>query len=85
MTYLSLLTGHAFVFVLFWGVCFAFAVVWLAFLFVALSWPETHPHVAQADLCILCAHGGSTRAKKESLCPWQLHLSLVCAKAAWLA
>ena len=32
----------------------------------APPWPETHSQVAQADLCILCTHGGSTRAKKKT-------------------
>ena len=45
-----------------WFVCVWVAVVFGLFL---ISWPTTHLQVAQDDLCIFCAHGVSTRAKKE--------------------
>ena len=34
------------------------------------AWPETHLQVAQDDLCILCTHGVSTRAKKRDSQEW---------------
>ena len=38
-------------------------VVGFVVLLVFSTWPETHLQAAQDDLCILCTHGVSTRAK----------------------
>ena len=59
---LSLPTGLAVLFIGFGAVCLVLLLFGLRV--VAPSWPETHSQVAQADLCILCTHGGSIRAKK---------------------
>ena len=42
-------------------------VVGFVVLLVFSTWPETHLQAAQDDLCILCTHGVSTRAKKSDL------------------
>ena len=42
--------------------------------FVVSAWPVTLLQAAQDDLCILCTHGVSTRAKKEK-CILRLHCS----------
>ena len=55
MTYLSL---HSRPWVLLF---FGSGLLFLVAFALSLPRPATHSQVAQADLCILCTHGGSTR------------------------
>ena len=49
------------------AVLFGGLVVFCSVSLVLSSWPVTQLYIAQDDLCNLCTHGVSTRAKKNSL------------------
>ena len=63
--------------------CFVVLVVWFGVVFVVWHFmQETLPKTAQADLCISCINGGSTRAKKTSKCRFRSRRSTLSGKGS---